>query len=68
VVHVGGTRCVTFNTDNNMNILARITLNVACMRACILICFFLCVNTMTSRINTNPFFFNLIDCQVHVEF
>ena len=40
VVHVGGTRCVTSNTDNNMNIQARITLNVACMRACILICFF----------------------------
>ena len=28
VVHVGGTRCVTFSTDNNMHVHARITLTV----------------------------------------
>ena len=32
IVHVGGTRCVTFSTANNMNIHVRITLNVECIR------------------------------------
>jgi hypothetical protein len=40
VVHVGGTRCVTSSTDNNMNIHARITLNVECIRTCIFIFLF----------------------------
>ena len=37
VVHVGGTRCVTSNTDHNMKIHARITLSVEFIRACILL-------------------------------
>ena len=32
IVHVGGTRCVTFSTANNMKRRARITLTVACIR------------------------------------
>ena len=32
IVHVGGTRCVTFSTANNMKIHVRITLNVECIR------------------------------------
>ena len=32
IVHVGGTRCVTFSTDNIMKIRARITLNVEFIR------------------------------------
>ena len=32
VVHVGGTRCVTFSTANNMKIRARITLTVEFIR------------------------------------
>jgi hypothetical protein len=39
MIHVGGTRCVTSRTDNIMNIRARITLTVECIRTCI---FFLC--------------------------
>jgi hypothetical protein len=31
MIHVGGTRCVTSSTDNNMNIHARTTLGVAFM-------------------------------------
>ena len=40
IVHVGGTRCVTSSTDNTMNIHARITLNVECIRTCIFIVLF----------------------------
>jgi hypothetical protein len=32
VVHVGGTRCVTSSIENIMNIQARITLTVECIR------------------------------------
>ena len=32
VIHVGGTRCVTSSTDNIVNIHARITLTVECIR------------------------------------
>jgi hypothetical protein len=35
VIHVGGTRYVTFSTDNIMNIQARITLKVEFIRTCI---------------------------------
>ena len=35
IVHVGGTRCVPSSTGNNMNIQARITLTVECIRTCI---------------------------------
>ena len=35
VIHVGGTRCVTSSTDNNLKIHARITLTVAFIRGCI---------------------------------
>ena len=35
IVHVGGTRCVTSSTDNNMKIHARITLKVEFIRTCI---------------------------------
>ena len=35
IVHVGGTRCVTFSTANNMKIHVRITLTVECIRTCI---------------------------------
>ena len=35
IVHVGGTRCVTSNTDNTMKIHACITLGVAFIRACL---------------------------------
>ena len=35
IVHVGGTRCVTSSTDNNMKIHVRITLNVEFIRTCI---------------------------------
>jgi hypothetical protein len=38
IVHVGGTRCVTSSTDNNLKILARITLTVEFIRTCIFIC------------------------------
>ena len=37
IIHVGGTRCATSSTDNTMNIQARITLNVECIRSCIFI-------------------------------
>jgi hypothetical protein len=37
IVHVGGTRCVTSSTANNMKIQARITLNVEFIQTCILI-------------------------------
>ena len=40
VIHVGGTRCVTFSTDNNMKIHGRITLTVEFIRGCILIFLF----------------------------
>jgi hypothetical protein len=40
IVHVGGTRCVTFSTDNNMKIHGRITLTVECIQTCILIFLF----------------------------
>jgi hypothetical protein len=39
-VHVGGTRCVPSSTDNNLNILARITVTVECIRTCIFLCLF----------------------------
>ena len=58
LVHVGGTRCVTSSTDNIMNIQARVTLTVEFIRACILICVFLCANTMTGLVNTNASFFD----------
>jgi len=38
IVHVGGTRCVTSSTDNNLKILARITLTVEFIRTCIFLC------------------------------
>ena len=37
VVHVGGTRCVTSSTGNNMNIHARITWTVEFIRTCIVL-------------------------------
>ena len=37
IVHVGGTRCVTSSTDNNLKIRARITLTVEVIRTCIFI-------------------------------
>ena len=40
VVHVGGTRCVTFSTANNMKIHVRITLNVEFIRTCIFLFLF----------------------------
>ena len=40
VVHVGGTRCVTSSTDHYMNIHARITLSVECIRTFIFILLF----------------------------
>ena len=40
VIHVGGTRCVTSSTDNNLKIHARITLTVEFIRTCILIFLF----------------------------
>ena len=40
VVHVGGTRCVTSNTDNIMKIHARITLTVEFIRTCIFLFLF----------------------------
>ena len=65
VVHVGCTRCVTSNTDHNMQIQARITLSVEFIRTCIyFIHFILCVNTITSMITTN-LFFDFTDFQVH---
>ena len=39
IIHVGGTRCVTFSTDHSMKIRARITLTVACIRTCLFIFF-----------------------------
>ena len=53
VIHVGGTRCVPSRTDDIMNIHARITLTVACIRTCIFDLFLVCVNTRTRRIKTN---------------
>ena len=35
MIHVGGTRCVTSSTDNNMKIHVRITLTVEFIRTCI---------------------------------
>jgi hypothetical protein len=40
MIHVGGTRCVTFSTDNIMNIHVRTPLNVECIRGYILIFLF----------------------------
>ena len=40
IIHVGGTRCVTFSTDNIMKIRARITLTVECIRTCIVLFLF----------------------------
>ena len=40
IIHVGGTRCVTFSTDNIMKIRARITLTVEFIRGYIFIFFF----------------------------
>ena len=40
VIHVGGTRCVPSSTDHILNIQARITLTVECIRPCIFL--FLC--------------------------
>ena len=37
IIHVGGTRCVTSSTGNNMKIRARTTLNVEFIRTCIFI-------------------------------
>ena len=55
---VGGTRGVTSSADNNMKLQAGITLGVecvgvACIRACILMASFDCVNARTRRIKTN---------------
>ena len=38
IVHVGGTRCVTFSIENIMNIRARITWTVEFIRGYIFIC------------------------------
>ena len=65
IVHVGGTRCVTSSTDNNMKIRARITLTVEVIRTLYFYIFIVCLNTMTSRIKTNVFF-DLTDFQVLV--
>ena len=40
IVHVGGTRCVTFSTANIMNIHVRITLTVECIRTRIFLVLF----------------------------
>jgi hypothetical protein len=40
MIHVGGTRCVTSRTANNMKIRARITLTVECIRTCIFLFLF----------------------------
>ena len=40
IVHVGGTRCVTSSTANNMKIHARITLTVEFIRTCIFLFLF----------------------------
>ena len=40
IVHVGGTRCVTSSTDHYMNIHARITLSVECIRTCLFLFLF----------------------------
>ena len=40
MIHVGGTRCVTSSTGNNMKIQARITLTVEFIRGCIFIFLF----------------------------
>ena len=48
VIHVGGTRYVTSSTDNNMNIRARITLTVECIRTCI--CIFLLYVEIQGRV------------------
>ena len=48
IVHVGGTRCVTSNTDNTMKIHVRITLNDEFIRTCILI--FLCYVEIQGRV------------------
>ena len=38
IIYVGGTRCVTFSTDNITKRRARITLTVEFIRTCIFIC------------------------------
>jgi len=40
IIHVGGTRCVTSSTDNNLKKHARITLNVEFIRGYIFIFLF----------------------------
>ena len=40
IIHVGGTRCVTSRTANNMKIRARITLTVEFIRTCIFLFWF----------------------------
>ena len=55
LVHVGGTRRATSRTDNTMNVQARITLTVACIRTCIVLCLFDVEIQRTSMINTNLF-------------
>jgi len=42
MIHVGGTRCVTSSTDHNMNIQARITLNVEFIRGYIFYFYLMC--------------------------
>ena len=37
IVHVGGARCVTSSTANNMKIQARITWTVECIRTCLVL-------------------------------
>tara|TARA_B110000090_G_scaffold50177_1_gene57296 strand:- start:9 stop:407 length:399 start_codon:yes stop_codon:yes gene_type:complete len=48
IVHVGGTRCVTSNTDNTVKIHVGITLNDEFIRTCILI--FLCYVEIQGRV------------------
>ena len=55
IVHVGGTRCVTFSTGNTMKIHARITLTVECIPNMYYFICIVCVNTRTSMINTHLF-------------
>ena len=60
VIHVGGTRCATSNTDHILNRQARVTWTVACIRTCSFYVFIVCVKTRTSMIQTHLFFSMLL--------
>ena len=49
IVHGGGTRGGTSNTDHSMNMPARITLTVEVIRTCVFWMLIWCVNTMTDQ-------------------